>query len=86
MSIHRSWLNAAILLLIPMTLTGWTCFRVSTLEKLPAVQLSGSLASLLVLIYAVAVDRSIYVDVALSIAILSYGTGMLLARAMERWF
>jgi multicomponent Na+:H+ antiporter subunit F len=81
----NEWLIAALVLLVSLVPCGFVCMRGSPLDRLVALELAGTIDTLILLTLAIGFDRDIYVDLALALALLSLAGGLVFARFMERW-
>ena len=79
----NEWQIAAAVLIAALVPCGWLCLRRSFAEGLVALQLAGILASLTVLLLAEAEGREPFADLALVLAVLSFGGTLLFARFLE---
>jgi multisubunit Na+/H+ antiporter MnhF subunit len=62
------------------------CLRAKDpLERLVALQMAAVLVTLALVLLAEAMQRSLFLDLALTQALLSFGGGLVFARFMERW-
>ena len=55
------------------------------MDRLVGLELAGTVDTLVLLVLAQAYDRSIYFDLALALALLSFAGGLVFARFLERW-
>ena len=77
------WAATAMLaLLVPC---GLLAARGSILDRVVALQLAGSIATLALLVMAEGFNRSIYVDVALVFGLSSFVASLAIVRFLERW-
>jgi multicomponent Na+:H+ antiporter subunit F len=79
------WLLAAAFLLVGLVPCGAVCLRRSPVEALVGLEAATVVLVLVLVVLAVGFDRSIYADVAVVMAVLSFAGGMVFARFMERW-
>jgi multicomponent Na+:H+ antiporter subunit F len=79
------WHWATFVLLLGLVPCGIVCARRGIIESLAALQLGSLVATLALLTLGQAFDRSIYFDTALTLALLSAGGSLALARFLERW-
>jgi len=79
-----AWELAALGLLVALMPCGLVCARAPTMDRLVALQLATNIASLLLLVLARVYERSIYFDVALVLAVLSFPGTLLFVRLLER--
>jgi multicomponent Na+:H+ antiporter subunit F len=55
------------------------------MDRLVALELAGTIDTLILVALAVGFRRDIYIDLALALALLSFAGGMVFARFLERW-
>lgn len=68
-----------------LLLCGIGCVRLQTMDRVAALQAGSVVAVLILLLMAAGSDRSIYLDVALALALLSFAGSLAFVRFMERW-
>jgi multicomponent Na+:H+ antiporter subunit F len=83
--VSTGWLVAGALLLAGCFPLLWVCLHRSILEALVAVELAGTITTLVLLIIAQGTHRQPFFDLALISALLSFGGGLAFARFLERW-
>ncbi len=79
------WLAAGAGLLVALIPCGITCFRGRPEDRLAALELAGVIVTLELLLLAQAFHRPAFYDLAVTLAMLSFGGGMVFARFLERW-
>jgi multisubunit Na+/H+ antiporter MnhF subunit len=79
------WTAAAAALGLGLALCGWVIARARTIERLAALQMAGTLTTLILLLIARGVSQSSFCDLALASALLSFPAGLLFAHFFERW-
>ncbi|MGZ3457474.1 MAG: monovalent cation/H+ antiporter complex subunit F [Archangium sp.] len=79
-----AWELAALGLLVALMPCGLLCARAPTMDRLVALQLATNITSLLLLVLARVYERSIYFDVALVLAVLSFPGTLIFVRLLER--
>jgi multicomponent Na+:H+ antiporter subunit F len=79
------WMLVAAVLLVGVMPCGAVCLRRSPVEALVGLEAATMVLVLVLLVLSVGFDRSIYADVAVVMAVLSFAGGMVFARFMERW-
>lgn len=79
------WFVAAAALLFGIGACGWVCLFASTLDRLVAVELLGTVTVLVLLLLAAGFDRTPYYEVALALAVLSLPASLVFVRFLERW-
>lgn len=79
------WLIAALVLLLLMAPCGWLCCKGKIMERFVALQMAQILSVLTLLLLAEGYGRGIYFDLALVLATLSFASGLVYIRFLERW-
>lgn len=79
------WLWAATALLVCLVPCGITCFRGAAQDRLVGLEMAGVIISLDMLLFAQGFHRPSFYDLGLTLAVLSFGGGMVFARFLERW-
>ena len=80
------WLAAALVLCACLVPCGLVALRARSLfDRLVALEMAAVLTSLALVTLAEAMQRPLFLDLALSQAVLSFGGGLVFARFMERW-
>jgi multicomponent Na+:H+ antiporter subunit F len=79
------WTVAAFALLLGLVPCGVVCLRGQPTERLVGLEMAANLDALALLLLAVAYHRTIYLDLALALALLSFAGGLVFARFLERW-
>jgi multicomponent Na+:H+ antiporter subunit F len=81
----NEFLVAALAMLAGLVPCGVVCLRGDPVNRLVGLEMAGTVDTLLLLLLAQAYHRSIYFDLALALALLSFAGGMVFARFLERW-
>lgn len=79
------WQFAALALLLGFVPCGWVLARAKTMERFVAMQMAGTLTSLILLLLAQGFGQPTFCDLALAFALLSFPAGLLFAHFFERW-
>jgi multisubunit Na+/H+ antiporter MnhF subunit len=79
------WLLATVGLMLGLVPCAIVLVRARTTERLVAVQLAGSLTTVILLLLSVGYRQPSFADLALTSALLSYPAGLLFAKFFERW-
>ena len=79
------WLVATILLLPPLLVPVYVASRADANNRLVAVQVSSTLAALIIALMTFAFDQSSFIDVALCVTLLAVPGTYLYTVFMERW-
>ena len=79
------WLVAAVALLAGVAACGVAAVRGEAIDALVATIAAGVVVTLVLIVLAVAFQRSIYGDVAVVIGVLSFAGGLVFVQYLERW-
>ena len=79
------WTWTAIALLACLAGPFIRCVRGDAMSRLVALEAAGSIAAVVLLLLAEAFHRVPFVDLALTLALLAFGAGLVFARFLERW-
>ncbi len=79
------WLAAAGVLLACLVPCGVACLRGDAVNRLVGLEAAGLLAPLILLLLAEGIHRQPFTDLALALALLGFGGGLVFARFLERW-
>ncbi len=79
------WLWAATAFLISAVPSLIVCLTGRVFARFIALQMIQTVAVLVVMLISIGAERSIYMDVALALALTSLGSGLIFARFLERW-
>jgi len=80
----NEWLVATIALLAGLVPCGIAVLRGDTAQRLVALEVAGTVDTLILLLLTVVYERPVYVDLALTLALLSFAGGLVFARFLER--
>ncbi len=78
------WLVAALALLLGFVPCGGMLARAKTMERFVAMQMAGTLTSLILLLLAQGPGQPSFCDLALAFALLTFPAGLLFAHFYER--
>jgi multisubunit Na+/H+ antiporter MnhF subunit len=78
------WLVAATVLLGSLAPLGWICFRSDPLDGLPALELAGTIVTVLLVLLTIALREGFLIDLALVLAALQLVGALVYVRALER--
>ena len=81
----NEWLVAATVLLGAMIPCGVVCLRGEAIDRLAGLEAAGTVAALVLLLLAEGFGRVPFTDLAVALALLSFGGGLVFARFLERW-
>jgi len=79
------WTLAVIGLLVCMSGAFIRCAHGDTVSRLVALEAGSSMCIMILLALGEAYHRVPFVDLALTLALLSFGAGLVFARFLERW-
>jgi len=79
------WLAAAAALLLLLAPCGVVALRRDPLDRLIGLELGGVLVALILLLLGECFARSSFADLALTVALLSFPSGLAFTRLLERW-
>jgi multisubunit Na+/H+ antiporter MnhF subunit len=79
------WLLGSAALLFALVPCGITSFRGDTMERLVGLEMAGMVVTLLLVMLAQGMNRVNFYDLALALALLAFGGGLVFARFLERW-
>lgn len=79
------WLIAAGVLLLALLLCAVVAFRAAVMDRLIALELAGTITTLVILTLAQGLGRSSIFDLALALALLSAPGTLIYAYFLERW-
>lgn len=81
----RAWLIASGVLLLALIPCGVAAFRGSPMERLLGLEMAGVVEVMFLVTFAIAIGRPNFLDLALAMALLCFGGGLVFARFLERW-
>ncbi|HLK33539.1 MAG TPA: monovalent cation/H+ antiporter complex subunit F [Terriglobales bacterium] len=79
------WLTGSAVLLFALVPCGVASFRGDTVERLVGLEMAGMIVTLLLVMLAEGMSRVNFYDLALALALLAFGGGLVFARFLERW-
>ncbi len=79
------WLLTAGAMLLCLVPCGIACLRGNAVSRVVALEAAGLIATLILLLVAEGFHRQPFTDLALALALLSFGGGLVFARFLERW-
>lgn len=79
------WLLGSCVLIFALVPCGIVAFRGDVAERLVGLEMASIIATFLLVMFAEGTRRTNFYDVALALALLSFGGGLVFARFLERW-
>ena len=79
------WLLGSAVLLFALVPCGIAAFRGDVMERLVGLEMAGMVYTLLLVMLAEGMHRVSFYDLALALALLAFGGGMVFVRFLERW-
>jgi multicomponent Na+:H+ antiporter subunit F len=79
------WLVASVVFLLCMVPCGIVCLRGDAMDRVVGLETAGSMAATLLLLLSELYHRAPFADLAVALALLAFGGGLVFARFMERW-
>ncbi len=79
------WILTALALLVCMVPCLLLCIRGDTMSRLVGLEAGSTMAVMILLVLTEGYHRIPFVDLALTLALLTYGAGLVFARFLERW-
>jgi multisubunit Na+/H+ antiporter MnhF subunit len=79
------WMLAAAALLFGLIPLGWVIMRRPPIDGLAALELASPIVVAILLLLCEVVSRPEFADLAMALAILSLGGGLVFVRFLERW-
>ena len=79
------WLMAAVAMLFALVPCGWVALTSSVQKRLVALEMSGIICTLELMLLTMAFNRMPMMDLALALGLLSFGAGMVFAHFLERY-
>ncbi|HKR94549.1 MAG TPA: monovalent cation/H+ antiporter complex subunit F [Candidatus Angelobacter sp.] len=81
----NAWLISATVLLFALIPVGVLTFKGDPMDRLVGVEMMGILTTLILMLLAHGFERLPFYDLALATALLSFGSGLVFVRFLERW-
>jgi multicomponent Na+:H+ antiporter subunit F len=81
----NAWLIAAAGMSLSLVPCAVVCLRGGPVDRLVGLEMTAVCNSLVLLLLAEGFQRTLFYDVALSLALLGFGGGLVFARFLERW-
>lgn len=80
----HAWVIAAMLCSAGLAPCAWMCLRGGPEQRLVGVEMTSIVVVLVMTMLCVGFGRASYIDLPLTMAVLSFGGGLIFARFMER--
>ncbi len=81
----NAWLIAAAALLFALVPCGIACFRGTAMERVLGLEMAGIVDCLILLLLAQGFNNPNFYDLAVALALLDFGGGLVFVRFLERW-
>jgi multisubunit Na+/H+ antiporter MnhF subunit len=81
----NTWLLGATALLFSLIPCGIVVFRGDAMDRLVGLEMAGMIEVLIFILLAEGTHRVPFYDLALALALLAFGGGLVFARFLERW-
>jgi multisubunit Na+/H+ antiporter MnhF subunit len=79
------WLAAALALLPPLAAAGWVAATADLENRLAALELASTLAVFMLVLLSAGYDQPSFVDLGLTLVLLSFPGALAYAHFLERW-
>ncbi len=79
------WLIASGMMLLALVPCGWVALTSSVEKRLVALEMTGIVCTLELMLLTMAFNRMPMMDLALALGLLSFGAGMVFAHFLERY-
>lgn len=79
------WTIASLVMFVALLPCVVACLRGTELDRLVALETAATILCLLLVCLAQAWHRTFYYDLAIALAILAFGGGLVFTRFLERW-
>jgi multicomponent Na+:H+ antiporter subunit F len=81
----NAWMLSATVLLFGMAPCGWLALRGDGLNRLVGLEMAALIATMELVLLAQAFNNANFYDLALCLALLAFGGGLVFVRFLERW-
>jgi multisubunit Na+/H+ antiporter MnhF subunit len=79
------WIMAATLMIFALIPAGVVVFRGNAMERLVGLEMAGMIETLIIVLLAQGFGQATFYDLALALALLALGGGLVFTRFLERW-
>ncbi len=81
----NTWLWAAVVLELALFPCAWVCYRGRLADRIIGIELAGVLITLEMILLAQGMNRTSFLDLPLTLSLLTFGGGMVFVRFLQRW-
>ncbi|HET7184327.1 MAG TPA: monovalent cation/H+ antiporter complex subunit F [Terriglobales bacterium] len=81
----NAWLIAAAALVFALIPCGIVCFKGTAMDRIVGLEMAGILDCLILLLLAQGMSNPNFYDLAVALALLTLGGGLVFVRFLERW-
>lgn len=81
----NAWLVSATVLLFTLVPAGTVAFRGDAMDRVVGLEFASTVTALILMLLAHGFQRFSFYDIALATALLTFGSGMVFVRFLERW-
>jgi multicomponent Na+:H+ antiporter subunit F len=81
----NAWLMAATALVFALIPCGIVCFKGTAMERMVGLEMAGILDCLILLLLAQGFNNPNFYDLAVALALLTFGGSLVFVRFLERW-
>jgi len=81
----NSWLWAAVVLELALFPCAWVCHRGKLADRIVGIEMAGVLIALEMILLAQGMNRTSFLDLPLTLSLLTFGGGMVFVRFLQRW-
>lgn len=81
----NAWLISATVLLFALIPVGIQTFKGDAMDRLVGLEMAGIMVTLILMLLAEGFQRVTFYDIALACALLTFGSGLVFVRFLERW-
>ena len=81
----NAWLIGATVLLFGLIPCGISVFRGTPMDRVAGLEMAGMIEVLILILLAQGFHRIPFYDIALALALLAFGGGLVFVRFLERW-
>lgn len=79
------WFFTAMFLLLCLIAPFILCARGDVMSRLVGLEAGAVMVTMILLLLAIGFNRDAFTDLALTLALLTFGSGLVFARFLERW-